>query len=354
MGIFSFNKFITEKFGISNPSLVFASILKNRTYYTFREFFLSGENTLLKTDEIDYILLRPHINTSNIDDYSEFPVIKFELVLDFKKLKNKDFQKKYPDFNKNIATGGVASYFGNINWSGYSKIVDPIKQISDQGIVVNLGITIEINEDFNIRNESEKELLENDIDSTIHHELNHCYEHYVRVIKSSEVRPERRSFNTSLSWGPNIWKFPKPIYKFWYKFTYYLYVSEYHEIRANVQEIGFFIKKYPKKDLAEFQIYKTADAMEKFDHMDYYNRLISVIKTHEPYIGIEDDVANRLKDMWVSTYKKECEQQRVKPVIPISTLKKMDCKEFLKYWQKRINFAGQRIKRKANAIKSSI
>lgn len=354
MGIFSFNEFIIEKLGVSKPSLVFSSILENRTYYAFRDFFLSGNSVFSKVDEIDYILLRPMINSSNIDDYSEFPVVKFELEMNFKKLKNKEFVKKYPDFNKNIATGGEASYFGNINWSGYSKIVEPIKQVSDQGIVVNLGITIEINENFDIKDVSEKELLENDIDSTIHHELNHCFEHYIRVIKSKRVRPESRSFNTTLSWGSNIWKFPKPIYKFWSKFVYYLYVSEYHEARANVQEIGFFIKKYPKKDLNEFLVYNTADTMEKFDYMDYYNKLIEIIKTHDPYRGIEEDVANRLKDMWVTTYKKECEQQRVKPLIPISTLKKMDCKEFLKYWQKRINSAGQKIKRKSHGIKSSL
>lgn len=354
MGIFYFNEFIIEKIGISQPSLVFSSILENRTYYNFRDFIISDKKTLSKVDEINYTLLRPLINLSNINDYSKFPVVKFEFMLNFNKLKNKDFKKKYPDSNKNIATGGVASYFGNINWSGYSKIVNPIKEVSKQGIVLNLGIDIEINEDFDIESISENELLKDDIGSIIHHELNHCFEHYVRVIKSKKIRPENRSFNTTLTWGPNIWKFPNSIYKFWSKIIYYLYLSENHEVRATVQQIGYLIRKYPKKDLNEFLIYKTADIMEKFDYMDYYNKLIEVIKTHEPYIGIEEDVANRLKDMWVTTYKKECEQQRVKPVIPISTLKKMDCKEFLKYWQKRINSAGQKIKRKAHAIKSSL
>jgi hypothetical protein len=166
------------------------------------------------------------------------------------------------------------------------------------------------------------------------------------------MRPENRSFNSALSWAENIWKYPKPLFKFWSIFTYYLYVSEYHETRANVQEIFYFINKYPNKNLSEIKAYKIADKMEKFNYEQYYQDLLN--KISEKYPGSEEYVANRFKSMWVKTYRKECQIQSTKPVISFETLEKMDCKEFLKYWQKRINDAGKTIKRKAHNIKAII
>jgi hypothetical protein len=169
----------------------------------------------------------------------------FQKTTDFNKLTENTFQKMYPGFTENIATGGHASYFGNKNWSGYSRIVDPIKQITDKGVIINFGISIDVRPTFDLSNEEDFRKMTDDIGSTLYHELHHCYEHYVRVIKNTNVmRPENRSFNSALSWAENIWKYPKPLFKFWSIFTYYLYVSEYHETRANIQEI-FASFEYP-------------------------------------------------------------------------------------------------------------
>jgi hypothetical protein len=234
--------------------------------------------------------------------------------------------------------------------------VEPIRQITDHGIVVNLGVTIDVNQSFDLESDIDLEKLDDDVYSTIYHELNHCYENYLRVIKyKSIIRPEYRSFDTSLSFtGENIWKFPKYVWKFWNKFNYYLYISEYHEIRANVQEIFYFIKEYPDKDLKEFKIYDIADKMEKFDYQRFYNDLLEHISTYDSYKGIEESVAERLKEMWIRTYEKECKNQNVQPLISFKTLRSMSCLDFFKYWQKRINKAGQTIKRKAHNIKASL
>lgn len=354
MGIFSFYDFVNEKLGVSEASLIFVSILESRSMGIFREFINSEDKSLKITEDINYLILRPYIK--NVQLYSKFPVTKFELDISYRKLNQKEWDKKYPSHTKKIATGGVASFFGNKNWSGYSKIVEPIKQITEHSIIVNLGISIDVSPSFNIgRKDHVNELLD-DISSTFYHELNHCYEHYLRVIKYTDImRPENRSFNSSLSFtGDNIWKFPKKIWKFWNKFNYYLYVSEYHEIRANVQEIYYFITEHPDKDLKDFQIYRTADDMENFNHQTFYDGLIETISEHEPYKGSEKIVAERIKEMWIRTYEKECKLNNVNPLISFSTLRKMDCLEFFKYWQKRINFAGQRIKRKAHSIKADL
>jgi hypothetical protein len=356
MGIFSFNKFITEKLGVSESSLIFRDILFIRTKSFFKDFVKSDEKLFNEIDVIGYRTLNQSLNTSNKELYGKFPVITFELNLNFKKLNDKEWEKKYSGLKQKLATGGQASFFGNKNWSGYSKIVNPIKQITDHGIIVNLGVSIDINSKFDLKNDNDLSELDDDINSTIYHELNHCYENYIRTIKyKSVLRPEYRSFDTTLSFtGENIWKFPKFIWKFWNKFNYYLYISEYHETRANVQEIFYFIKEYPNRDLKEFKIYDIADKMEKFNYENFYNEFLEHISTYEPYKGSEKVVADRFKEMWIRTYEEECKKQNTKPVISFKTLRSMSCLEFLKYWQKRINKAGQTIKRKAHNIKANL
>jgi hypothetical protein len=356
MGIFSFNNFLAEKLGVSESSLIFSDILFIRTKSFFKDFIKSDEKQLNQIDVIGYRMLNQSLNTSNRELYGKFPVITFELNLNFNKLSDKEWEKKYPGLDQKLATGGQASFFGNKNWSGYSKIVSPIKQITDHGIIVNLGVSIDSNSQFDLSSNEDLSELDDDIYSTIYHELNHCYENYIRTIKyKSVVRPELRSFDTTLSFtGENIWKFPKFIWRFWNKFNYYLYISEYHETRANVQEIFYFIKEYPEKNLKEFKIYDIADKMEKFDHEKFYNEFLEHISTHEPYKGSEKIVADRFKEMWIRTYEKECKNQNVQPLISFKTLRSMSCLEFLKFWQKRINKAGQIIKRKAHNIKASL
>ncbi len=356
MGIFSFNEFIVERLGVSEASLLFVDTLEARAVGIFESFIKSDEKQLKITEIIDYRILRPLINRNELELYSKFPVIKFELEIDFKILNEKEWSKKYPSYKQNLATGGLASYFGNKNWSGYSRIVDPIKQVSEHGIVVNLGISIDINKSFDINDSDDIQLLYDDIASTLYHELNHCYENYVRTTKfTSIMRPEHRSFDTTLSFtGDNIWKFPKQIWNFWNKFNYYLYISEYHETRANIQEIFYFIKEYPEKDLMDFKIYRIANEMEKFEYNTFYQNLLKNISTHDPYVGGEVNVAERLKEMWIRTYEKECKKQNIKPLISFKTLRDMNCLEFFKYWQKRINKAGQTIKRKAHNIKANL
>jgi hypothetical protein len=354
MHILHYNQFILEKYGVSDASLIFFDILDMRVTGIFEDFIKSKEKKINIEEKLNYQSLKPFLTKNKIENYSKFPVIEFEIQLDFKKMTERTWEKEYPMLiDKRIATGGVASFFGNKNWSGYSKIVNPIKQVSNVGIIVNLGVSIDVHPDFSLENSEDLSVLHDDIGSTLYHELNHCFEHYVRVISNKEImRPESRSFNTTLTYsGQNIWKFPKFIWKYFNIFNYYLYWSEFHETRANVQEIAFFINKYPEKELEEFKIYQVANDMENFNSEVFYNEFINVISRYESYKGIEETIAERFKEMWIKSYEKSCKDQDVRAIISLNTLNKMNCLEFFKYWQKRINSAGKTIKRKANNIK---
>lgn len=337
MLIVEFCKFINEKYGSSESSLIFSEILTARTYHNFIDFLNSDEKKLEKTDIVKYNSLRTYIKDKNL--YSDFPVVGFEIVLNFKKVKSQKIE---------LSVGGYSQYFGNKNWKNYSKIVKPIKNTS-VGLIIQIGIDISVNYKFDYKNETSSNLLRDDIESTVYHELNHSYEHYKRVIKKSKyIKPiSDRSFNTSITYSANnSWKFNKELWEFWNKnFLKYLYIGEFHELNANIQEITFYIKKYPNKRLDEFLIYKNADEMEKFDSEKFYNEIVS---------KSSDFTANKLKNMWISVYEKQIEKQKSKPIIPISTLKNMDGLEFIKFWGKKINMNGKYIKRKIGKIKNSI
>jgi hypothetical protein len=361
MGIFNFKDFINEKLGISESSLIFADFLEGRLYHTFVEFLNSSEKSLDKTDLVKYTLLKNHIKDKSL--YADFPVVKFELVLEFRKMTTKAFEKSFGKGARlPVAVGGSASGFGNKNWGGYSKIVNPIKKVSDIGIVVQLGIEVYINEDlFDLNNTSHSTRLRDQIGSVIYHELNHSYEHFKRTTRPAKKGEYRkplydRSFNTALTYADsNSWKFPTSIWSKWSKdFLYYIYVSESHELNANVQQVYYHIKKYPKDNIEDNQIYKDSVIMTNFDSKIFYNQLLQEISNYYKFENIEDSkrVVNRLKDMWVSVYTKQLQYQKATPIIPFSTLKKMTGLDFIEYWGKKFNSNGKYLKVKIGKIKN--
>lgn len=364
MGIFNFKQFVlNEAHGLSKSSIMFIDVLEKKTYYKFTDFLESSENVLDEKVEIKYRDLARFIDKKL---YPDFPVVGFELILEFKKMMPLKFNSMY-NYPNHVAIGGYASGFGNKNWKNYSKIVKPARKIADVGLIIQLSVGIDIDKrNFDINNPQNKEELIDGINSTLYHELNHCYEHYKRTMRSSKRGEYRkpiydRSFNTALTYAENNkWKFPKVI---WYKWTSdfltYIYFSESQEMNANIQEINYFINKYPNKDLKEFKIYKTAEKMKYFNSEEFYNSLINTISTQKwkdmgnaLLVGCKDEheVADKLKDMWVSVYEKELKFQKSKPIIPINTFKKMNCKQFVEYWSGEFNENGRYLMNKIGKI----
>ena len=358
MSIFNFNQFIGEKLGVSKPSIQFTEVLEQKCYDDFLKFLQSSDRIWNnQMEKVPYKSLRPYIKDKNI--YKEFPVIEFELVYLFRKFSDKEFHKKYPTGAKDgtLTCGGWAPGFGNKNWKWYSRIVDPIRKVAKRGLIIQIGIEVNINKDkFNIEEPKTIEKLKDDLGSAIWHELNHVFEHYQRTIKHTGDYKNiwDKSFNTSITMASfdNKLKFPRNIFNFWYNnFIYFVYKSELFELRSNVQEMAFFFKKHPDKDIKEFQIYKDATKMEGFDAYGFYHRLLKEIGNYESYKGSEKVVAENLKKMWVQAYKKQLANQKGRPIIPMATLEKMDCLEFLRYWGEIIKESGTYTKKKIFKLK---
>lgn len=360
MEIFSFNQYIVEKLGVSKASLQFVEFLNIRCLLSFEEFLESGMRKLDNhMDKIPYGLIKSYIKDREL--YSQFPVVGFELVYLFTKMTDTQFSKKYSTSYKEgavMAVGGWAPGFGNKNWKWYSKMVDPQKELTEKGIIVQIGIEISINkEKFDINNSEHLRLLKDNIDSTLYHELNHSFEHYQRTISGDKRKfIWERSFSTALTFAAeNKYKFPKLIYKFWSdNFLDYIYLSEEFELRSNVQEMAYFLKKYPERDVKDFVIYKNAQYMESFDGYNFYHKLLKKISEYESYKGQESKIAERLKTMWVDVYLKQCQSQKSEPILSPSTLEKMSCEDFIKYWGKKFNENGKYLKKKIFKLKSGI
>ena len=364
MRIFNFTNFITEKLGVSKASIQFVDLLEDTCYNDFVQFLHSGlrvwDSTKRKeVEKIPYSKIKPYIKDINV--YKEFPVVGFELVYLFKKFTDSEFSKKFPATSKtaSMAVGGWGPGFGNKNWKWYSKIVQPVKKSTERGLIIQIGIEIDINLDkFHIEDEKINTQLKDNIGSTFWHELNHLLEHYKRTIKKRRDFKSiwDRSFSTALTYAnENKYKFPKDIWKLWSDdFLYFIYKSELFELRSNVQEIGFFFKRHPEKDIKDFQIYKDATKMESFDPFNFYHKLLKEIGKYEPYKGSESSVAENLKKMWVNIYKIQVEAQKSTPIIPFETLEKMDCLEFLRFWGKKFKKNGTYTKKKIFKLKHGI
>ncbi len=366
MRIFDFKNFVVnERLGLSESSTMFRDIIYKTVYSKFTEFYNSTEKSISETLIINYRKLRPQITDLKL--YSDFPIVGFEVDVEFKKITSSRFTALYGD--KEITVGGSSSGFGHKNWKNYSKIVKPIKKVSDVGLIIHIGIDIDIDKTyFDMSNPEHNEELIDGINSTLFHELNHSYEHYKRTMRAPKRGEYRgaiydRSFNTALTYAENNkWKFPKEIWKKWTDdFLHYIYISEGQELNANVQEMYYFIKKYPDRELESFSIWTNADEMDKFDSDKFYEELKQVINERYNWTDLgnflladcksSDDVVDRLKDMWVSVYESEVKGQKGSPIIPLNTLRNMSGKQFIEYWGRKFNENGKYLKKKIGNIK---
>lgn len=349
MLILEFKKFVLEKLGISEPSVMYSEVILKKLLDFIIEKSVSTPESYNQRLVIEYSEIKDSIEDHRYSDlWDEFPVIKFEidLKLDFltpRQSRGEFFEKEL------IYLEGWASGFGNRNWRNYSKIVKSAKT-SKQGIISNIGFEMLIPKKLDLNDSLIVGKISDKLLSAIEHELNHSYEYYKRNIAlKSVVRPERRGINAILShagFEGNTWKFPREVFDYWEDLTFFIYLSELHEVRANVQEIGGIIKRNPVVDLSELELYTNYDKMEKFSADEYLKGLIARISTWEKYVGHENILADRLKQMWIRNYEKLCQLHKQPPIISLTTLKKMPIQEFLNFWQKRLNFAGKRLKRK--------
>jgi len=338
-----FNK-VNESVGIAIPSVMYSDLIYNKVENEFTEFKKSSEKISEKKIEIKYREVKPYIRSRQ--EYTKFPVVGITVNLTFEKISTGTFNKKYwsvEEKKKKHALGGWASNFGHRNWTNYSKKVEPIKMLTDHGIIIDLGIDITITEDYNIGTYKVK--FDDDLGRVIWHELNHLYEDYNRML-SMKGPLHKRKANIALSFtDENNWNIKKDIFDFWQsELLYYIYASEPYEINAQVQEVGHFLQKYGPKKISKSQAYQNADYMQKFNDEEFIEKL--ELKISEYYPDDVEYIKDRLRKMWISNYEKKLKEFGEKSLINLGYLKTTTCDEFVKYFGIRLNELGENFKRR--------
>lgn len=367
MGINNFKNFqVNEKAGVAETTLFYTEPIFNNAWNEFLEFYQSDERKMEKNVSIPYTQLRPYI-TDRIT-YSQFPVVGINLNILYVRMSMDEWVKKYKHSIERVKkqgkvlthlVGGYATSFGHRNWSEYSRMTSPVKEVSDHGLILHLGVSIDLAPNFNIGIYKNK--IQDEIEETIWHELNHLYEYYNRVLVGVG-RIENRGPAASITTADvNRWGIPRDVYDCWVQgLTFYLYASEPQELNAQVQEAAFWINKYGFASLNKTSAWKMADRMEKFNAETFIKVLDAEI---DKYIGTKPEettilrggvlshpLRERLKNMWVQQYEKALKHYGEKPTIPINAIRKMKCAEFAKYFEKRINGSGRYLKKKLSKL----
>lgn len=362
MRISNFKNYILERIGVADSTLFYTGPIFNKTWYRFLEFHQDTNDKKLEEDiKISYPELKPFITDSK--EYTLFPVTEIALHLNFKRLNQVEFVKKYKYIyakrKAKYIVGGYATNFGPRSWAGFSKTTPPVRRSTEHGILIAVEIVIDVSPEFDISNDRKKLIA--DVKETIWHELNHLYEYYNRYLNQSGTIFSR-SPNISITMADeNKWGIPKDIYDYWlYNFSFYLYASEPQELNAQVQEAAYQVYEHGFEIIEDTNAWKMADRMEKFKSDVFIENIKNFIldfgekriaeKGKLDYAGNEDKIIQKIKNMWTARYEKHLKDNMEDPIIPLENIKKMTYVQFIKYFEKRINRSGTYLKRKLGKL----
>jgi hypothetical protein len=368
MGITNFKNFnpIDERVGIAEPTLFYTEPIFNGVWQEFLEFYQGDDKKIEKEYHIGYNILKPYI-TDKIT-YAQFPVVGIDVNILFIKLTDEEFNKKFKysinlkkkaGLSRNIAVGGHAVSFGHRNWTGYTKMTEPVKEVSDHGLILCCGVSVDISPSFNIS--TDKKMIQDEIEETIWHELNHLYEFYNRAISGKGSIYKRNPAQSIASAGINKWGIPKDVYDYWdYNLITHIYMSEPQELNAEIQEAAYTINKYGFSQLKKTRVWKAANVMQSFNADKFIKGLDNAINKYIESRGeqttalrsgvLSNPLRERLKNMWIQQYEKALKEYGETPSIPLASLKKGNCANFVKYFEKRINRSGDYLKKKLSKL----
>ena len=352
MRISGFERFINEKAGVSLPSIQYSDAICVATLKEFDSFLASGKRSESKMVEVSKEAIKYGVGKE--EEFKAFPVVNIRLELIFTKNLSKEEFREFGN-GKDHAVGGAAYRFGHKNWKGYSRRAKTDMKDLSFGIDLLMGIEIFVPSDYQA--EADREELKDSVMESIYHEMNHLYEFYMRLRNQKGIPIWKRSPSISVTHSDmNTWRIPKSIYDLWaQEFTFYLYLSEQHEVRAQSQEAAYHVMKYGFESIFKTTAWKYAKEMESFSADSFLSNLDAEIEKYISERGKEKTalysgilslpLKERLKQMWLSEYAKAIKSDRDRPIFDIEKMKRKDCEYFVRHMQSRINGAGSRLKK---------
>ncbi len=310
--IIKYKRFVESR-GIPTPTLIYLDAIYERIEKNLMSYLKSKENSIVYNNII---------RTNDI--HPEFPV---SII----KLKSK-FDPTPEDYGWLYSSTGDCRPF----IKGGSKILE------DGSILLVFEIGTLLERKFL----SKKNLngLKTEIKSSIHHELNHGYEHYNRKIKGYPHVQDALTFAVDIN-KSNV---PNDVWEHWHNnISFNLYYTEKFEINAISQEsVPYIISRGLKKAKKEWQGWKVIDDLISFKSEKFKSEMIEIINESMPgqdpmmiMSKIKMGLADSLEEL-MNKYKEN------NPSISPDSIRKMSIDKFLKYCESRFNKSGEDLKRR--------
>lgn len=346
---------IFENFKINEEIL---GIAHATTFYTKRLTYLILEEIYKHVDEarplgrdvenvkkVDIILNYKEIKNliTSEEFYDDFPVSEIILTLKVEKAKQENVMSN--GIPKPYMVGGSASPFAKGREKYATRIVEPIKTLTDHSLSVHFNIDFIWSPIFR-KVPFTFPLFENTklfkkIESVINHELNHLFEQYKRKLGGSS------GIQTALTWasiGENTYGVTKEVFDFWQnEFTEKIYNSEPHEVRAQIQEAKTWVDRMSfQRFKKECYLYEVAREMRDFNVSKFLKDFSRVIVENK----LPETTVDHMRTQFIQDYKQLSIDNKEIPTIDPWKLEKYSSEKFFHIFEKKIKEAGENLIRR--------
>ncbi len=278
----------------------------------------------------------------NSDLWSKFPVTTMKVEYSATVMTDDEFKNRYPKtyLYKNWNSYGGCYNIGNKEDDG-SYLTDAIDSREPKNIHLRLEVGCLFSDKFTNIDDM---MIE--VESAIAHELNHAYEGWNRILSGSG----QLSVDLTFALDANRPKLRKEIWKTWYnKIGFFLYWSEVHEVNAMIQEAWPFVKRMTLEELiTKSPSWKYAQMMSEFKAEDFKKEMEEKVKEFYPDGDVNfflKSLKTGLSNQLIDSRKDSQSQHQDRPSITGEKIKGMTVDQFLNYTEKRVNLAGETIKK---------
>ena len=270
--------------------------------------------------------------------WPKYPISSMTVTYSLKTMTDEDWLKRFPTSTKRYVGTG-ACY--NIGEEGGSEVKPSIDDRSDITLHLVLEIGAIISESFN-----DREGLSVEIESAITHELNHGYEGWNRMKKDKG----QVSTDVTYALDVNRAKIKKDIWKVWYdEIGFFVYWSEQHEINAMIQDAFPYVKRYDVDKLKDVcPSWRHSSKMIEFNAEVFKKKMTDKILSLYPNADVDmmlKRIKNGFANQLIKNREVSIERKEDRPTLSGEAVRSMSVDKFLSFIEKRINRAGNKMRR---------
>mgnify|MGYP003333354670 FL=1 len=327
---------LKEDLGIARPTIPYVNLVYNLTEDMVIEFFNEHTKPTSHTIEFGSKEISKLFNKENSEDFDDFPVQKINLKLAFKFFKGKNNETPY-------RVGGGAYEIEKLRKSQVSYLSDLSKQLpsyfmTQDGKAYTLKLDLEILIDYVNISSDDFDMLLVEYQAALLHEFNHFYEYIHRH------RGQRPKIDLSLTWIPEKSPkdiLPKPALEMWKQFLTLIYLSEPHEVTAQISEMYAYVVKMDYDKVKSLPVWKNSEKLKSFNADTAFNLLNSYISSETKFDS--EYVLDVLLEYFKKNYLKQTKSNELEPSNKIMGVKTI--KELMTLMEKRFKDSGEKIQR---------